>query len=105
LNYHKKGLRTLIRRICSGEVGRLVITHKDRLLRFGCELVFALCEHFGAEVVIVNASEEATFEEELVEDVLEIVTVFSAGLYGSRSHNNKEMLDALKKAASEAGGS
>ncbi len=105
LNYHKKGLRTLIRRICSGEVGRLVITHKDRLLRFGSELVFALCEHFGTEVVIINASEEAAFEEELVEDVLEIVTVFSARLYGSRSHNNKEMLDALKKAASEAGGS
>ena len=51
LNYHKKGLRQLIRRICSDEVGRLVLTHKDRLLRFGSELVFALCEHFGKEVV------------------------------------------------------
>ncbi len=58
LNYHKKGLRLLIRRICSGEVGRLVITHKDRLLRFGSELVFSLCEHFGTEVVIINASGE-----------------------------------------------
>lgn len=88
-NYHKKGLRTLIQRICSGEIGRLVITHKDRLLRFGSELVFSLCEHFGTEVVIISASEEATFEEELVQDVLEIITVFSVRLYGSRSHKNK----------------
>ncbi len=104
LNYHKKGLRLLIRRVCSGEIGRLVITHKDRLLRFGSELVFSLCEHFGTEVLIINASEEATFEEELVQDVLEIITVFSARLYGSRSHKNKQVLDALREAAKEVSG-
>ncbi len=104
LNYHKKGLRLLIRRICSGEIGRLVITHKDRLLRFGSELVFSLCEQFGTEVVIINASEEASFEEELVSDVLEIITVFSARLYGSRSHKNKQVLDALREAAQEVSG-
>ena len=86
-------------------MGRLVLTHKDRLLRFGSELVFSLCEHFGTEVIIVNASEDASFEEELVGDVLEIITVFSARLYGSRSHNNRQVLEALKKAADEVGGS
>ena len=54
LNYQKRGLRQLIQRICAGEVGRLVLTHQDRLLRFGSELVFALCEEFGVEVVIIN---------------------------------------------------
>ena len=101
LNDRQKGLRTLIRRIGSGEIGRLVITHKDRLLRFGSDLVFALCEQFGTEVVIVNASEEASFEDELVQDVLEIITVFSARLYGSRSHKNKTMVEAIKAAAEE----
>ena len=105
LNYHKKGLRLLIRRICKGEVGRLVITHKDRLLRFGSELVFSLCEQFGTEVVIINASEDCSFEEELVQDVLEMITVFSARLYGSRSHKDKQVLDALKAAANEVAGS
>ena len=104
LNYHKKGLRLLIKRICSGEVERLVITHKDRLLRFGSELVFSLCEQFGTQVVILNASEDASFEEELVPDVLEIITVFSARLYGSRSRKNKQVLDALKAAANEVAG-
>jgi putative resolvase len=46
LNYKKKELTKLLKRIMSGEVGRLVITHKDRLLRFGSELVFAMCEEF-----------------------------------------------------------
>ena len=99
LNYRKRGLRQLIKRICSGEVGRLVLTHQDRLLRFGAELVFMLCEHFGTEVVIINASEETTFEEELVSDVLEIITVFSARLYGSRSHKNKKLVETLRDAA------
>lgn len=101
LNYRKRGLRLLIKRICSGEVGRLVISHKDRLLRFGSELVFMLCEYFGAEVVIINASEDTSFEDDLVNDVLEIITVFSARLYGSRSHKHKKLIDSLKDAAEE----
>ena len=101
LNYRKRGLRTLIGRICSGEVERLVLTHQDRLLRFGAELVFALCEQFGAEVVILNAAEERSFEEDLVQDVLEIITVFSARLYGSRSHKNKQVMQQLQEVAGE----
>jgi putative resolvase len=101
LNYHKKGLRVLIKRICKEDIGRLVLTHKDRLLRFGSELIFSLCEHFGVEVTIINASEDSSFEEELVSDVLEIITVFSARLYGSRSHKNKKVMEKLKEAANE----
>ncbi len=101
LNYRKRGLRQLIKRICSGEVGRLVLTHQDRLLRFGAELVLMLCAHFGTEVVIINTSEETTFEEDLVSDVLEIITVFSARLYGSRSHKNKKLVETLRDAAEE----
>ena len=82
-------------------MGRLVITHKDRLLRFGSELVFFLCEHFGTQVVIINASEDSSFEEELASDVLEIITVFSARLHGSRSHKTKNVMDALRSVAAE----
>jgi predicted site-specific integrase-resolvase len=89
----------LIQNICSGKIDRLVLTHKDRLLRFGSELVFSLCEQFGIEVVIMNRSEESTFEDDLVQDVLEIITVFSARLYGARSRKNQKLLQALKQAA------
>lgn len=87
LNYNKKGLQQLIRRICSGSVGRLALTNKDRLLRFGPELIFSLCETFNTEGVLINQGEQPLkFEEELAQDVLEIITVFSARLYESRSH-------------------
>ena len=54
MNYHQKGLRELLQRIMRNEVERLVITHKDRLWRFGAELVFAICEEFQTAVVMVN---------------------------------------------------
>jgi excisionase family DNA binding protein len=97
INYNKKGLKTLINAIIDGEVGRLVITHKDRLLRFGAELIFAICEAKEVEVVIINKGEDRTFEEDLAKDVLEIITVFSARLYGARSHKNKKLIEGMKK--------
>ena len=95
MNYRKKGLQELLEMILRRRFERLVITHKDRLLRFGAELVFRLCELQGIEIVIVHQGEQPSFEEELAQDVLEIITVFSARLYGSRSHQSKKLLDAL----------
>jgi predicted site-specific integrase-resolvase len=95
LNYRKKGLNTLLEMILRRKMRRLVLTHKDRLLRFGSELVFALCELQNIEIVIINKGEQPSFEEELAKDVIEIITVFSARLYGSRSNKNKKMLEAL----------
>jgi excisionase family DNA binding protein len=100
MNYQKRGLRQLIKRICAGDLERLVLTHTDRLLRFGSELVFTLCEEFNVEVTIINQSEKpVSFEEELVGDVLEILTVFSARLYGSRSHKNRKLVKQLQETA------
>ena len=102
LNYQKKGLQKLLKRIMQGDVARLVLTHKDRLLRFGAELVFAMCEEFETEVVIINkTSEEITFEQELVQDMIELITVFSARLYGSRSKKNKKLIDGMAQVVKE----
>ena len=102
LNYSKRGLRALINKIMEGKIGRLVLTHKDRLLRFGSELIFAICETRGIEVVLVNQGDQPSFEEELASDVLEIITVFSARLYGSRRHKNRKLMDTLKTAVADA---
>ena len=96
MNYHKKGLKRLLDDMVEGRIGRLVITHKDRLLRFGAELVFAICEAKNVEVVILNQGEDTAFEEDLAKDVLEIITVFSARLYGSRSRKNQKLIDAVR---------
>lgn len=96
MNYQKKGLRNLLSLILEKKIARLVLTHKDRLLRFGAELIFALCEIKQIELVIINKGDEISFEEELAQDVLEIITVFSARLYGSRSRKNKKLIEAAR---------
>ncbi|GAB4194017.1 MAG: IS607-like element ISTko1 family transposase [Coleofasciculaceae cyanobacterium] len=102
LNYNKKGLQKLLKRIMSGEVERLVLTHRDRLLRFGAELVFMVCEEFETEVVLVNkADKEVSFEQELVEDVIELMVVMSAKMYGKRSHKNKQLVKTESLAVDE----
>lgn len=102
MNYQKKGLKRLLDAIIDGQVGRLVITHKDRLLRFGAELVFAICEAKSVEVVILNQGEDTMFEEDLAKDVLEIITVFSARLYGSRSRKNQKLIEGVRAAVEAA---
>lgn len=91
LSYKKKGLKKLIRLICSRQICRIVLTHKDRLLRFGCQLLFKLCSHFNVEVVILEQEADLSFEQALTADVLEIMTVFSAKVHGKRSHKNRKI--------------
>jgi hypothetical protein len=79
-----------------------VLTHKDRLLRFGSELICALCEIQNIVIVIINKGDPPTFEEELAQDVIEIVTVFSARLR-SRSHKTKRLLNELTDSENEDG--
>jgi putative resolvase len=99
MNYRKPGLNQLLEMILRKQMRRLVITHKDRLLRFGSELVFALCAQQQIEIVIIHKGEQPSFEEDLAKDVLEIITVFSVRLYGSRSKKNKKLMEAIKTAA------
>lgn len=91
LNFKKKGLKKLLNMILNNEVDKLILTHKDRLLRFGSDLIINIAKHYNTETIILNHKDKS-FEEELSQDVLEIITVFSARLYGSRSHKNKKLI-------------
>ena len=90
INFKKRGLRYLLREIIRGSVSKIVMTHKDRLLRFGSELVFELCRIYNTEIVLLEANPELTDEQQMAEDVLEIMTVFSSRLYGRRSSRKKK---------------
>jgi len=90
LRFKKRGLQKLIRLILAGKVERIVLTHKDRLLRFGNELVFQLCENFNTEVVVMESAPPQSFEEELACDVVALMTVFCSRLYGRRSHQARK---------------
>ena len=96
LNYKKKGLKQLLNLILLGKVQTLIINHKDRLLRFGSELIFTLCAFKRVTVKILEDSKERSFEEELSSDVIELMTEllvikFIAKLYGKRSDKNKAL--------------
>jgi len=92
LNYRKKGLQRVLLEILRGRVSRLVIVTKGRLLRFGSELLFQICQFFGVEVVVLDATAGISREQQLTEDLVEILTVFSSRLYGSGSRRNLKAL-------------
>ena len=92
LNYNKKGLRELMELICSNQIERIVVNYKDRLIRFGFELIEQLCSIYHVRIEVINLTEDKTYEEELVEDVLSVITVFSVKLYGARSHKSKKII-------------
>lgn len=89
LNDKKKGLKYLLSLIFSGQVHTLILNHKDRLLRFGSEIIFYFCDLFKVKVIILESIADKSFEETLSADVIELMTVFCAKLYGKRSHKNK----------------
>ena len=62
-----------------------------------------MCETRDCEVVIINQGDQPSFEEELAQDVLEIITVFSARLYGSRNRKNQQLMEKLTNVVEEAG--
>lgn len=70
-------------RCCHRQISRLVIEHRNRLLRFGTDIVFDVCQAMGVEVEVVETPPQE-YEARLVHDVLELMTVFSAKLYGAR---------------------
>jgi predicted site-specific integrase-resolvase len=95
INYKKKGLKQLIEKINNREISKVVILYKDRLIRFGFEMIEYLCEINGVELEIID-HEEKSKEEELTDDLIQIITVFANRLYGQRSKKTKRLIDEVK---------
>ncbi|SRR6266700_4947707 len=96
LNYKRKQFNRLMELIELGQVRRLLIAHRDRLVRFGYEYFEAFCERHHTEIVIIDG-ETLSPEQELVRDLMAIVTVFSARLHGLRSYRQVLKEAALRK--------
>lgn len=95
INYRKKGFQYIIDKVLNGEVEKIVVLYKDRLIRFGYELIEYICEKNGTDIEIIDNTEK-TEQEELVEDLVQIITVFSCKLQGKRVRKTKELIQALK---------
>ena len=94
MNFKRKQFLEIVDRVVRGEVAHLVVAHKDRLTRFGFDLLKHLCDSHGCELLVLD-QEKLSPEREMVEDLMTIVHCFSSRLYGLRNYR-KSLKDALK---------
>ncbi len=94
INYDKKGLNQIIDMVTNSEVEKIVVLYKDRLIRFGYELIENLCNKFGTIIEIIDNTEK-TEQQELVEDLVQIITVFSCKLQGKRANKARKLVKEL----------
>jgi len=88
INFNRKGIRKIIKLGIEGKINKLVVAFKDRLTRFGFELIEDLIkEYSNGEIIIENEKEEKEPKEELVDDVLQILNVYTAKMNGLRKYN------------------
>lgn len=88
INFKRKGLRAILLRLLAGDKLTLVVAHRDRLARFGFDLIQYLVEHNGREVVVLNAVVHSPTVE-LTQDLLSILTVFSYRMHGLRKYRDQ----------------
>jgi predicted site-specific integrase-resolvase len=88
INFKRKGLTALLDRVLQGEKLRLVVAYKDRLARFGFEMLEYMVKQNGGEVMVLNRI-DCSPQEELTKDLLNIIHVFSCRMHGLRKYSNK----------------
>ena len=96
INYTKPGLKKLIEKINRKEVDLIVVLYKDRLLRFGFELVEYFAELNNVKIEILDKIDKNQ-DQELVEDLVQIITVFSCEIQGKRKTKTKEIIDEFSQ--------
>lgn len=97
LNYNRTGLNRIIRLAINGEINELVVAYKDRLMRFGYELVENLIKNYSnGKIVVINKEEEETPINEITKDIISIMNVYVAKVNGLRKYK-KKITKKLKK--------
>jgi len=101
LKTNRRGLYKLFKHVVNKEVDVLVVTYKDRLTRFGFEYLEYFFKRYGVRIEVVYGEEPKDAYQELVEDLLAIVTSFAGKLYGMRSHKKKRLVQGFRKLLEE----
>jgi predicted site-specific integrase-resolvase len=90
INFKRKGLSTILDSCLQGNIGEVIIAHRDRLCRFGFDLVEQLVSKAGGKITVLQNNNDRTSEQELTEDLLSIIHVFSCRQMGKRSYANRK---------------
>jgi putative resolvase len=96
LNENRKGFLKLLDMVAERKVSKVIIAYEDRLTRFGFGTLRRLFQAFGTSIEVINHEEKAP-QEELVEDLITIVSHFAGKLYGKRSHKYREVVEGVRK--------
>ena len=99
LNFQRKGLTSLLERLHRGDKLQIVVAHRDRLARFGFELIQWMAEQNGGQILVLDNTDHSP-RQELTEDILAILHTFSCRLHGLRRYRNQIQAD---KDLSESG--
>ena len=91
MNEDRKGLNEMMSDIISGKISKVVISHKDRLTRFGFGYLKTIFSRYNTEIEIVNLEDEKSFQDELSEDLIAIIHHFSMKFYGKRKNKCSEL--------------
>ncbi len=89
INWRRKGLKTILESAMRGTCGQVVVAHRDRIARFGYELIDWVLRTNGADLVVQHKDVEASPASELAEDIIAITTVFACKHYGKRRYAKK----------------
>jgi excisionase family DNA binding protein len=101
LKTDRKGLLKLFNYVVNRQVDIVVITYRDRLTRFGFEYLEHFFNQHGVKIEVVFGEEPKDAYQELVEDLIEIITSFAGKLYGMRSHKKKRLVEGFKRLLEE----
>ena len=97
LNLNKRGIKKIINLAIDGKINELVVAYKDRLTRFGFELIEELIEKYSkGKIIILNQKNIIEPEEELVKDVMSILNVYGAKMNGLRKYNKIQIVNKIK---------
>lgn len=93
LNYNRKHWNDLLlNQIPKGNIEKIYITYKDRFVRFGFDWFVRFCKHYNCEIVVINNSETSP-QQEMIEDLISIIQVFSCRIYGLRKYKKDISVD------------
>lgn len=103
INFKRKGLSTILDMCLQGTIGELVVAHRDRLCRFGFELIEQLVIKAGGKIIVLENSDNKSSEQELTDDLLSIIHVFSCKQMGKRSYANRKAKNIKDENLSDKG--
>jgi len=101
LRENRKGLKTLIEMARKRQIDAVIVTYRDRLTRFGFAYLEELFKAYGVRVIVAFHEESKDYTQELVKDLIKIVTSFAERIYGKKSHKYRRVVEAVKQAVKD----